>query len=162
MQYKQILQSIFLLLVIGLTKLSAQEVVPASGGNASGNGGSVCYTIGQISYTYCSGINGSVLQGIQQAYEISIVSGLEDDVIANLICYVYPNPTTDFVMLKVENYVIENLAYQLYDLSGKQLLNSTIVFTETSIDMKRFGPAIYFLKITQIDKVVKTFKIIKH
>ena len=62
------------------TGLLAQEVIPTSGGTASGSGGSASYTIGQMIYTTNNGVNGSVSQGIQQPYEISVVSGIEEHV----------------------------------------------------------------------------------
>lgn len=43
----------------------AQEVKPASGGNASGSGGSVSYSVGQVFYTTPTGAGGSSGLGIQ-------------------------------------------------------------------------------------------------
>jgi hypothetical protein len=68
----------------------AQSTIPATGGNAAGNGGSVSYTVGQIVYTTVSGTNGSVAQGVQQPYEISVVTGIENKEI-NLSCSIYSN-----------------------------------------------------------------------
>ena len=49
----------------------AQEVKPASGGNASGSGGSASYSVGQVFYTAPNGAGGSSGLGIQS---IAIVS----------------------------------------------------------------------------------------
>ena len=54
-----------LLLSAGYSAANAQEVQPASGGNASGSGGSASFTIGQIFYTSATGASGSAGQGIQ-------------------------------------------------------------------------------------------------
>lgn len=65
---------VILLLSIGLTTgLRAQETIPVTGGEASG-GGTVSYTAGQIIYTTNTGTSGSVTQGIQQPFEISVVT----------------------------------------------------------------------------------------
>ncbi len=59
-----------MLLFIGL---HAQESTTASGGEASGDGGTVSYSVGQVVYGTHSGTTGSVSEGIQQAYEISVI-----------------------------------------------------------------------------------------
>ncbi|RLD56213.1 MAG: T9SS C-terminal target domain-containing protein, partial [Bacteroidetes bacterium] len=67
------------LLFLGLSNLQAQEVIPATGGEASGSGGSASYTVGQVVYTTNTGTNGnSVSQGVQQPYEISVVTGIAE------------------------------------------------------------------------------------
>ena len=144
------------------TTIHAQNAIPVTGGNASGSGGSSSYSVGQVVYTTNTGTNGSVAQGIQQPYEISVVTGLEEAKEIDLICSVYPNPATDFVRLKVENYNSENLTYQLYDISGNLLENKKIESEETNIVMNNFMHATYFLKVTDKNKVVKIFKIIKN
>ena len=75
---------------------------------------------------------------------------------------VYPNPATDFIRLKIENYEVENLRYQLYDINGSLLQDNKIEGNETNIVMSNYVSATYFLKVTDNNKVVKTFKIIKH
>jgi hypothetical protein len=142
--------------------LQAQEAIPASGGNASGSGGLVSYSIGQLVYTTNTGSNGSVAQGIQQPYEISVVTGIKEASSINLICSVYPNPTTDFLTLKVENFNKENLLYQLYNLNGKLLENKKVTSNKNAIALSGFGPGTYFLKVTCNNKEVKTFKIVKN
>ena len=54
-----------LLLGLGLTA-QAQQATTATGGNASGSGGTVAYSVGQIVYTTNTGSTGSVAQGMQQ------------------------------------------------------------------------------------------------
>lgn len=154
--------SAVLLLIFGFTGLQAQEAIPASGGDASGSGGSVSYSVGQLVYTNNQGTNGTITQGVQQSYEISVVSGLEEATSINLICSAYPNPTTDYLVLKVENYDIENLSYQLSDIDGKLLEILKPEGNETFIVMSNFVPAIYFLKVIQNNKELKTFKIVKN
>jgi len=149
-------------LFIGLTGLQAQNTISASGGNASGSGGSVSYTIGQVVYNTYTGTNGSAAQGVQQPYEISVVTGIEEAKDISLEIMVYPNPAQDYVILKIKNYEVENLRYQLYDINGSLLQDNKIVGNETNIVMSNYVSAIYFLKVTDNNKVVKTFKIIKH
>jgi len=142
--------------------LQAQNAIPASGGNASGGGGSASYTVGQIVYTTNSNSNGSVAQGVQQPYEISVVTAIEKAKDISLEIMVYPNPATDFIRLKIENYEVQNLRYQLYDINSSLLHDNKIVGNETNIVMSNYVSATYFLKVTDNNKVIKTFKIIKN
>ena len=162
MAHKALKISIVIVFVIGFTSLQAQSTNPASGGNASGSGGSVSYTIGQIVYTKNNGTNGSVAQGVQQPYEISVVTGIEEALGISLEIMVYPNPATDFVKLKIENYEVQNLRYQLYDINGSLLQDNKIVGNETNIVISNYVPAVYFLKVSDNNKVIKAFKIIKN
>jgi hypothetical protein len=154
--------SAVILLIFGLTDLQAQEAISASGGNVSGSGGSVSYSVGQMVYITNTGTNSSAAQGVQQPFEISVVTGLEEAEGISLRCSVYPNPTTDYLVLNVENFDKENLYYQLIDINGKPLENKKITGNETTIVMSSLVPATYFLKVTQNNKEVKTFKIVKN
>ena len=151
----------FCLLGFGIA-IRAQNAIPASGGNATGSGGSVSYTVGQVVYTKYTGTNGSVAQGVQQPYEISVVTGIAETKDISLEIEVYPNPATDFVKLKIENYEVKNLKYQLYDINGSLIKDNKVEGNETNIPMQNLLPATYFLKVTDNNKVIKTFKIIKN
>jgi opacity protein-like surface antigen len=142
--------------------VQAQETIPATGGNATGSGGSVSYTVGQIAYSTLSGTNGSVIQGVQQPIEISVVTGVDEARGINLLFSAYPNPATDFVTLKVGNYDNSDLSYELLDINGILLENKKIEGIETTIQFENRTPSVYFLKVTDNNKVVKTFKIIKN
>ena len=114
MRQKRLKLSTLLFLGLGLTiSVQAQKAIPASGGNATGTNGSVSYTVGQVLYTTNIGTNGSVAEGVQQPYEISVVVGIEQAKDINLICTVYPNPATDLLTLEVEIAANENLFFQL-------------------------------------------------
>ncbi|MBU0490030.1 MAG: T9SS type A sorting domain-containing protein [Bacteroidetes bacterium] len=154
--------SALLLLVLGLTGLHAQETIPATGGNASGSGGTVSYSVGQVVYTTYNGASGSIAQGVQQPFEISVITGIEEAASVSLTISVYPNPASEQLTLRVNSFDISGLSYQLYDINGKLLENTTIEGTETNIIMSNLVPATYFLKVIQGDKDVKTFKVIKN
>ena len=162
MRHKKMKLSAVLLLGLGLTGLHAQTTVPATGGNASGGGGSVSYSVGQVVYQTYTGTNGSVAEGVQQPYEISVVLAIEDATSINLSVSAYPNPTTDYLTLEVNDFELSNLHFQLYDLQGKLLQSEKIMGKQTSIVMNNLAPATYFVKVVQREKEVKTFKIIKN
>jgi hypothetical protein len=163
MRRKRLKLSIVFVLGVGLTvNLQAQQAIPATGGNASGSGGSVSYTIGQVLYTANTGTNGSMAEGVQQPYEISVVVGIKQAKDINLVCTVYPNPASDFLTLEVEIPDNANLFFQLYNMMGKLLISEKLIDIKTTISMANLAPATYFLKVTDNQEVVKIFKIIKN
>jgi hypothetical protein len=158
MKHKKTITSIAFLL-LGLGGLYAQESPTTAGGEATGTGGTASYSVGQVVYTTATGTNGSVAQGVQQPYEISSTVGIKETAIT-LELSVYPNPTTDYLTLKVEDNT--ELNYQLYDLQGKVIENKKVTANSTTIKMEALPKAIYFLNITKNNRIVKTFKIIKN
>lgn len=162
MRHKKLKLGAMLLFVIGLTGLQAQETFSATGGIASGSGGSSSYTVGQIVYTTATGTNGnSLAPGVEQPFEISVVPENVEAKGINLTVSAFPNPTTNFLTLKVENYEKEKMSYQLFDIQGKLLENKKITDYQTSIVMSNLVTATYFIKVLEESEEVKTFKIIK-
>ena len=155
---------LILILCISINKIQAQQATLSSGGNATGSDGSSSYSIGQIDYITATGSAGSVGQGLQQPFEISTLSGEEFTQI-KLQMMIYPNPTTSYVNLKIdasEEFNMESMSYQLFDMSGREINNKKIMASETQISLENLSSAIYFLKVSNNDKIVKTFRIIKN
>jgi len=161
MKHKKVKLIVVLLTGLAVSGIQAQTTLPAASGGASGSGGSASYTVGQIVYTTNTGPNGSVSQGIQQAYEISIVTSVKGTDGISLSVSVYPNPATDYLILSADNYDTSRLSCQLYDISGKLLLDKIITGPQTQIAMNNLVAANYLLKVISENKEVKTFKIIK-
>jgi hypothetical protein len=143
------------------TEIMAQNAVSASGGNASGSGGSVSYTAGQIFYNTISGSNGTVAQGVQQPYEISVVTALENTEGITLEYLVYPNPTSGLIKLIIKPFDYENWRFRLYDLNGILIQDKKIENEETEIYLGNLSSSMYFLKIISDNHEVKVFKIVK-
>jgi hypothetical protein len=155
------LLNVALLLGPGLTRLYAQESVNSTGGNISGSGGSISYSLGQLSYHTHNGTNASLAEGVQHAYEISVVAGRKEAKNRNLSVLVYPNPTINYLILSIDEFDISNLSYRLYDMNGKLLQHKKITNTQTNIAMANLVATTYIVKIIQDNKEVKTYKIIK-
>ena len=155
------LYTFIIIVVFSTVFLSAQESITTTGGKASGNSGTVSYTVGQVAYSVKTGADGSVLEGVQQPYEIYIISDVED-IGDDLSVQAYPNPTKDYLMLDFENLPANNMEYQLFNLQGELVLKSRIRENKTKIETGRLISGSYFLKIISNNKIVKTYKIIKH
>jgi len=162
MRLKRLKICVIFLIVIGISGIQAQETIPATGGDISGSGGSVSYTVGQVVYHTYTGSNGSVAEGAQQPYEISVVTGLQEYRGINLVISVYPNPATDYLQLVVESVIIKDLSFQLYSMNGKLLQNREIIDKHTNIAMSNLVSSTYFVKVIRDKTELKTFKIIKH
>jgi len=162
MQHKRLKSGAFVLLVSALTATYAQESVNATGGKALGSGGSVSYSVGQVVYTTNVSDNGSVTPGVQQSYKISVLTALDEAKGITLKASAYPNPTTNYLIVEVNNLEIKDLYFELYEMSGKLLQNEKITGEKTSIAMNHLIPATYFVKIIWGNKEAKTFKIIKY
>lgn len=147
------------LTLIGLGSLFSQEIITTSGGDAEGIGGSSSFTVGQIVFRTNTGSNESVAQGVQQAYEISVTTGLVETRI-NLAMDIYPNPTAQYLTLEVED--IKGLSYELYNLSGELIQGNVLNQNSTKIDLSKYPSATYLLKTIKTKQLIKTFKIIKN
>lgn len=144
---------LFILIVLSMS-LYAQEAVSPAGSNASGSGGAVSYTLGQVSYTSAQGSNGSLVQGVQQAYEITVITSLAEARGITLQWTAYPNPASDFLKLSLLNEGspepdFNSLRYQLFDFRGKLLLDNLLEGSETIISMQSFSSGTYILKISE-------------
>jgi hypothetical protein len=139
----------------------AQESVNATGADSFGSGGSIAYSLGQVVYTTNTSAFGKVSQGVQQAYDIFTVGINETDL--NVSLSVFPNPSSDYLTLQVNDFELSNLNYQLFDIQGKLLSNGKVTAKQTQINTSSLSPATYFINVeTQENKKVQSFKIIKN
>jgi hypothetical protein len=150
-----------LLCVICFTNSNAQQATTATGGNAAGTGGSASYSVGQIVYQAVTGTTGSAYQGVQQPYEISVVTVIDNTVPVSLDCLVYPNPVSGLLRLVVSPNENDKLSYRLYNLNGVLLLDKRIENAETDIYLGNFSSSVFFLKVIRNNADFKVFKIIK-
>ncbi len=158
---KSILFAALYAFTFSFSSVGAQETLSATGGNASGSGGSVSYSAGQVVYKTHTGTAGSVAEGVQQPYEISVVSANEKIEGINLSVTAYPNPATDNLILEISNSELLTLTFHLYDMQGKLLQSEKITGNQTQINMNGFVPATYFVKVIQENKEIITFKVVK-
>ena len=159
MKHSKLKISLILLFGIVQTGLQAQEALPASGGNSSGTGGTVSYTVGQSVYTTATGTGGEVIQGVQQPFVISVETGIEQTGI-NLECVIYPNPVTDYLILKIDDDYKE-LSYQLFDTKGQMITTGKLTTAETKILTGNLTQGTYLLRVVDNTQAIKTFNIIK-
>jgi hypothetical protein len=155
--YRFFLTIFLLILSIGLY---SQQATVSSGGKVSVTSGSISYSIGQVVYNIAQGVNGSITEGLQQPYEISEITGIENKHIT-LSIFVYPNPTSDYLVLRLteEN---KDYKYALFDIKGQLIKKEQELSIENRIEMSQYKSGTYLLKVTKSEKELKIFSIIKN
>lgn len=158
----------FFLVFLGISlsfapKASAQQTQLSSGGNGSGIGGSFAYSVGQVMYTAESNSAISLSKGVQQSFELILVTGIEEEDRYGLAATVFPNPTTNYLTVEIKNYT-PTTAFEilLFDAKGKQVHRQQVVDIETQIQMEHLSSALYILQLIQGNKLVKLVKVIKN
>lgn len=155
--------SLFTLLVkVPFVSVLAQQCTVPAGAELSGNFGSASYSVGQIICTVNNGTNGFVAHGVQQPYEISVVTDVNAENVQVINLSILPNPVTDALILSVGISLNATCKAFLYDINGRSIGNYEILQNETILDFSNLVPAVYFLHISVSGNLVKTFKIIKN
>lgn len=152
---------VVLFMAFGITTALAQQAIVPTGGNASGSSGTVAYTVGQLVYTTQSDAMGTIAQGVQQPFEILVMTAVNNPAL-NLILTAFPNPTTGSLTLQVGHADISNLKFELFDISGKIIETRKIFSPSEIICFDHLPAAMYFLKVSNTNQEIKSFKIIKN
>ncbi|TDD93610.1 T9SS type A sorting domain-containing protein [Flavobacterium cellulosilyticum] len=143
------------------------ETFNTTGNDATGNSGSITYSIGQVFYTYIGVSVYNVAQGVQQQGS-EVVSGVslstpEISEASKTEIFIFPNPTTDYVTINMKGFEFGNVqgSYQLYDNQGRLLKQNTINQNETQVNLTDLSSSLYLLQVVDTNKISKTFKILK-
>ena len=171
-------QLFILLLTIFSLVVQAQHVhhaITCSGGTATGYGGTVSFTIGQLFFKTVTTEQGAIHEGIQKPFSNHIIDAIAEINDKQLLATVFPNPTSESLALRIKENELagNNFSLQLLDMNGILLISKQISTTETCIEMHCFPCAFYMLRIFNSDSIqkisdkkknvlVKTFKIIKN
>lgn len=136
----------------------AQSSVVSAGGEATGDG-SVSFSVGQTAYMTAANENGSLSQGVQQAYVITEETGIE---ITQIQLRAFPNPTSDVLNLQINGGDFKNVSYALYSNTSKLIDKGTVNGSDTQISMGAYKAGVYFLEVKADGKAVKKFKVVKN
>jgi len=74
---------------------------------------------------------------------------------------IYPNPTEDVININFSNKNYEKLNYQLFDINGREIINTLLTLNQNLIDLTGLNSGIYTLKIYNQENLLKKSKIIK-
>lgn len=151
----------FLIVLLCTVAAFAQSGTVTSGGYTNSSNGNFSYSIGQVFYTTNTEASGSASQGIQRAFDVISLNN-RFPVESDMAMAVFPNPTSDQIIVSLTNIDKALFSFVLYDLQGKTLSSSLLQSTITPVAMQNLSKGVYILKIKQNNRECKTFKIIKN
>jgi hypothetical protein len=139
--------------------LNAQQAPVNAGGELTGTGGSASYSIGQVTTSYESSSTHTVNEGVQQPYEWFVVSVQEQPGIS-ISLDVYPNPTADLLTISIEPFT-DDYSFELVNELGQQLIIGKLLDAKTTLQLRDYPTATYFLRIKSLHGEPSIFKLIK-
>lgn len=157
----KVVTSCLMLFLLGAIQANAQQSTHTAGGDASGSTGSVAYSVGQTVYHTQNNASNSIAAGVQQPYEISVVTENKHESVLYMNVQVFPNPSSQSIQLNVGEIKLNNISYQLTDMEGKLLENKMISTSVTEIDIQAYASSCFFVQVLSEGQHIKTFKIIK-
>ena len=157
---RNIIPSLISVLSIVSGNLFAQQGIHTSGGNASGTGGSVSYSVGQVFYSSQNSAAGSLNQGVQQPYEL-VVTEVAKSISSGIKCEVFPNPVVKELKLRINGDIPKNATWKLIDLKGVTVLQGNVKEVETLLPVSGLPMAAYNLQILSGEKEIQRYNIIK-
>ncbi len=152
---------IFLRFLTCFSQSYSTQVIASSGDEYKSPDILLTWTIGETITETITNNNFTLTQGFNQTkIIITSVNHLPD---LKFSISAYPNPTSDFVYLKIEaeSENIKNLQYQVINSKGSTLLRKIISSNLVEIDFHNFSNGIYLLVVFDNHTILKTFKILK-
>ena len=148
--------ALFALIILFRINLFSQDVISSQGDTYNDSFASIEFTIGEIvTNTETDGTN-DLTQGFHQT-NWSFVN-IQDHV-QDYQAIIYPNPTEDFLNIKVSLY--EDVSYVLYDEMGKLILKGLLSSEQTALEVNQLATGRYSLILSNNKENLKTFNIIK-
>ncbi|MFG6687096.1 T9SS type A sorting domain-containing protein [Mariniflexile sp. HNIBRBA6329] len=64
----------------------------------------------------------------------------------------YPNPTSSLVIIELKEIIAENARIQLYDSTGRLIVNQLLKNSKQSIDMQGLSSGVYLIKVSNFNR----------
>jgi len=93
---------------------------------------------------------------------ISKTTGIDNESnITNTKMVVYPNPASDVLNISINNSSFKNSSISIYNISGNEVLSSTMMGTSTQLNIESLSNGVYFVKVKNENGFDRTVKFIK-
>ena len=158
---RYIILAIFFASLSGFSQTISKQVIGPGGGVFDTGTNKLSYTTGEVVVGAMTSEDGSIQLGNRYYPSLDLSTLNTQSPELKLQVKVYPNPTTDYVVLKITDTALENLQYTIFDVNGKTIISKKITTSSTKITMKNYSIGMYLLKLTKENQPIKTFKIIK-
>ena len=158
MNYKNTLLFLFLLsLCAGVfSQTLSPSVVASSGSEGTSESYHMAWTLGETVVGTLSAEDLMLSQGFHQG-EL-IVTSIEVNMPGQQLL-AYPDPARDIVYLQADNP--EGMRYMIFDMNGRLIRNEPLTGKITEVMVSDLQPSTYFIKLTEGQREVQTFKIVK-
>ncbi|MBK9981591.1 MAG: T9SS type A sorting domain-containing protein [Saprospiraceae bacterium] len=143
------------LISLGITFTSfsqsiSPQILGSAGTHFTGSNAQLSWTIGEpVINTLDNGSN-IITQGFHQT--LLIITAIEEQSIEGVNVKVYPNPTSNLVIINLVNN-LKDLKLELFDMTGKLLHWNLFGFSEGNVQfsLKDYASANYLLRIYAVD-----------
>ena len=142
--------------------LFAQESPVSAGSSTSSATGSISYSIGQVFAQGISGSSGSVNPGVQQTYQVSVLTSSEKAMGEGTTYSFYPNPTSNFITLETASLPNTLNWAKLYDKNGRLIQVMELTSSHEELDLSFLPAAEYYMHISDGEETQTILKIIKN
>jgi len=129
----------------------------ASGGDAVSAGGSVTYSIGQVSYS--NEPAGIMHEGVQQPYELFTISVEES--FQKIELNLYPNPTLHELSIELPKFMA-GLTASIHDSNGQLMERVQLTSSRTTISAVHWAASTYIISVGDESGNYASYKLIKH
>lgn len=153
---------LFILFIVMSIRVNAQlQVVASAGGEGTSSEGSVVWTLGEVVIATHSGTGMILTQGFHQS-NLEITTSVEEPHDLNIHVKAYPNPVQNRLTVEVDNKESLDLSLQLFDINGRLLLKRQLYNSRQELNLEKYVPGQYILRIRTETALIKTFNILKH
>lgn len=140
---------------------SAQVSVNSTGNIASSHTGSISYSVGQSFYMSHQTDDGKLQEGVQQPYEIMVITEIDKISEKETDIQVFPNPAEKNLTIIIPNGNSKGINYQIFSIDGKLYIDGIIENNSTFVDLQSIPKSTFILKISNEKQILKRNKIIK-
>jgi len=144
----------------GYSQNVSQNVISSAGGQIQYGNGDISWTIGEVVITSIYSSKYILTQGFHQGnYLITSIGEIGFDKSSILL---YPNPTRNFINVKIKADSFIKYKYELIDVAGRLLISNLSYTDMFKINLEPYKPAIYYLRISDYSgKFMGSYKIVK-
>jgi hypothetical protein len=140
--------------------LCAQKAIVPAGGDSNSAAGSVSYSLGQIRVTQLKDADYSSSEGVQQAYEISIETGYQNEAFP-INLSIHPNPVSKVLYIEFPEDLAHLVHYLVTDISGAAVLEGIVDVNSSLINTTNLPEGSYIISFYIAEKLCSSYKIIK-
>jgi hypothetical protein len=145
--------------ILATTTVRGQEAITSAGDIAQNDGYILSWGVGEVAIeTFAQG-DYILTQGFQQT-KLEVVSITDFDE-QGIGIVAYPNPTSDFVTLKFQEENLADYEYQVLNAEGRALVQDHFKNDATEVSFINREAGVYFIRILDGLKPIKTFKIVR-